>query len=82
MSPNNKNIGGGRTAGTGSMGPGGARAGNCPLEAEATGQVAVNLDQGIQVLRPRVAEGQKIVNYDALETIRSTLLDDLRKDPS
>jgi [protein-PII] uridylyltransferase len=25
-------------------------------------------------------EGQKIVNYDALETIRSTLLDDLRKD--
>ena len=28
------------------------------------------------------AEGQKIVNYDALETIRSTLLDDLRKDPS
>ncbi len=28
------------------------------------------------------AEGQKIVNYDALETIRSTLLADLRKDPS
>ena len=26
------------------------------------------------------AEGQKIVNYDALETIRSTLLHDLRKD--
>ena len=36
------------------MGPGGAGAGNCPLEAEATGQVAVDLYQEIQVLRPRV----------------------------
>ena len=74
MSPNNKNIGGGRTAGTGSMGPGGAGAGNRPLEAEATGQVAVDLYQEIQVLRPRVVADSVTSAISALPYLRPLTL--------
>ena len=74
MSPNNKNIRGGRTAGAGSMGPRGAGAGNRTLEAEATGQVVVDLDQGIQVLRPRVVADSVTSVISALPYLRPLTL--------